>query len=81
MKSVKILSKWLLFVKVIRPYLAGHGINLIICLFHILANSWKSTLLESDKDEASQAAEILKAHTLQAKDKHQEEELHQTSKS
>jgi hypothetical protein len=37
--------------------------------------------IRSDKDEASQAAQTLKADTLQAKDKHQEEEFHQTSKS
>jgi hypothetical protein len=38
-------------------------------------------LIRSDKDEASQVTQILKVNTLQAKDKHQEEELHQTSKS
>jgi hypothetical protein len=37
--------------------------------------------IRSDKDEASQAIQTLKADTLQAKDKHQEEEFHQTSKS
>jgi hypothetical protein len=38
-------------------------------------------LIRLDKDEASQVTQILKVNTLQAKDKHQEEELHQTSKS
>jgi hypothetical protein len=37
--------------------------------------------IRSDKDEASQATQTLKADTLQAKDKYQEEELHQTLKS
>jgi hypothetical protein len=33
-------------------------------------------IIRSDKDEASQAVQTLKADTLQAKDKHQEEEFH-----
>ena len=37
--------------------------------------------IRSNKDEVSQAVQTLKADTVQAKDKYQEEELHQTSKS
>jgi hypothetical protein len=41
-------------------------------------SSWRG--IRSNKDEASQIAQTLKADTLQAKGKHQEE-VHQTSKS